>query len=93
MSTQDTIQETGFFKYAEENRFGIISMLLIFIGCLGGFTLSMGGLKSDATLIGLIITTMATLSLMLAVQPMRYVIYAAAAAVVVNILSLISLAF
>lgn len=92
MSTQDTIQETGFFKYAEENRFGIISMLLIFIGCLGGFTLSMGGLQSDATLIGLIVTTMATLSLMLAVQPMRYVIYAAAAAVVVNILSLISLA-
>jgi hypothetical protein len=93
MSSQDTIQETGFFKYAEENRFGIISMVLIFIGCLGGFTLSMGGLHSDVILIGLIVTTMATLSLMLAVQPMRYIIYATGAALAVNLISLISLAF
>lgn len=93
MSTHETTQETGIFKYAEENRFGVISMLLIFVGCVGGFTLSMGGLHSDAILIGLIVTTMATLSLMLAVQPMRYVIYAAGAALAVNILSLISLAF
>lgn len=93
MSTTNTTEETGIFKYAEENRFGVISMLLIFIGCVGGVTLSLGGLHSDATLIGLIVTTMATLSLMLAVQPMRYIIYAAGAALVVNLLSLISLAF
>lgn len=93
MSTTSNTEETGIFKYAEENRFGVISMLLIFVGCIGGITLSLGGLQSDATLIGLIVTTMATLSLMLAVQPMRYVIYAAAAALAVNIISLISLAF
>lgn len=93
MSTQISNNETGIFRYAEENRFGIISMLLIFIGCLGGLTLSFGGLHNDLILIGLIITTMGTLSLMLAVQPMRYVIYAAGAALAVNIISLISLAF
>lgn len=93
MSAQETTQETGIFKYAEENRFGVISFLLIFIGCIGAFTLSVGGLHNDATLIGLIVTTMATLSLMLAVQPMRYVIYGAVAALAVNIISLISLAF
>lgn len=93
MSTQVEKVETGFFKYAEENRFGIISMLLIFIGCLGGFTLSMGGLRSDAALIALIVCTMTTLSLMLAVQPMRYIIYAGIGSVVINILVLISLAF
>lgn len=93
MSSQDTTQETGFFKYAEDNRFGIISMLLIFVGCVGAFTLSMGGLHSDIILIGLIITTMTCLSLTLAVQPMRYVIYSAAAALAVNVLSLIVLAF
>lgn len=93
MSTQHLNQETGLIKYAEENRFGVISMLLIFIGCLGGFTLSMGGLHSDAALIALIISTMTTLSLILAVQPMKYVLYAAGVAAIINLLTLISLAF
>lgn len=72
-------------KNAEFNRFGIISVVLLIVGCLGGITVGMGAIEHLWSLIIVIVPTMTTLSLLLALAPMRYIIYATVVSVLIDI--------
>jgi hypothetical protein len=95
-STTTTVRNTqnslysNFIAYSEENRFGMISAILLIVGCAGGITVGMGGIGNDLALIALIASTMFCLSMILAVAPMKYVVGAGLAAAIIDILVLIT---
>lgn len=70
----------------EFNRFGWISMTLLVVGCLGGVTVGMGAIENTFALIAVVIPTMITLSLLLAVSPMKYIMTGAAVSVAVDMI-------
>lgn len=70
----------------EFHRFGLICAVLLVVGCLGGLTVGLGAVESVVALTIVVIPTMATLSLLLAVAPMKYILSAGAVSVVVDIL-------
>lgn len=70
--------------FGEINRFGVISMVLLVVGCLGGTTMVFGASRHLVTLIAVLIPTMATLSTCLAVAPMRLILLSFAAAVIID---------
>ena len=72
----------------EANRFGWISIVLLVVGCLGGMTVGLGALGSTAAIIVIVIPTMITLSLLLAVSPMRWIVSSALACVAIDLLFL-----
>lgn len=76
-------------KDAEFNRFGIVSMALLVVGCLGGIAVGMGAIEYLWSLIIVVIPTMTTLSLILALAPMRYIIYATVVSVLIDIILLV----
>ena len=71
------------------NRYGIISMLLLVVGCLGGIAVGLGGIDSVIQLILLVVPTMAALSMILAVAPMKYIVYSSLAAITIDIVILL----
>ncbi len=71
---------------ADFNRFGIISIVLLIVGCLGGIAVGLGAVESVVTLSMVVVPTMATLSLLLAVAPMKQILTAATIATVIDIL-------
>lgn len=82
----ETHTASEFSKASEFNRFGLISMILLIIGCLGGIAVGLGAINYTFTLILVVIPTMTTLSLLLAVSPMKWIINAAVACVVIDVL-------
>ena len=72
----------------EFNRFGWIAIILLVVGCLGGLTVGMGAIESTAALVAVVIPTMITLSLLLAVSPMKWVMTSTAVALSVDIILL-----
>lgn len=68
------------------NRYGIISMLLLVVGILAGIAVDSGAMHSTIELILLAITTMAALSMILAVAPMKYIVYSSIIAIIVDII-------
>ncbi len=90
MSNQ--IKTTGnaeeIFKNTEFNRFGLISAILMIVGCLGGLTIGMGAIEQVWMITLVVIPTMTTLSLLLAVAPMKFIIAAASGAVLIDLLFL-----
>jgi hypothetical protein len=75
--------------WADENRFGVISIALLIVGCLGGVTMNLGAVKETWSMIVVIIPTMLTLSLLLAVAPMKWILNALALSVIVDLLVLL----
>ena len=75
------------------NRYGIISMLLLVVGCGGGIAVGLGGLQSTIQLSFLVVSTMAALSMILAVAPMKYIVYTSFLAVLIDIVILLINAF
>lgn len=73
----------------EENRFAIISMVLLFVGCLGGLTVGYGAIHHTWQLIVVVIPTMITLSLLLAVAPLKQILNMAVISIVINTLILL----
>ena len=71
---------------ATEYRFGVIAISLLIIGCLGGVTMTFGAALHMWSLIAVIIPTMTTLSLLLAVAPMRWILNAFIVTVLVDTL-------
>jgi hypothetical protein len=71
------------------NRYGITSLLLLIIGCTGGIAVGLGGLNSTVQLSFLVVVTMAALSMMLAVAPMKYIVYTSIFAVIVDVIVLL----
>jgi hypothetical protein len=73
-------------KASEFNRFGLISVIILIIGCLGGVAVGLGAINYTFTLVLVVIPTMLTLSLLLAVAPMKWIISTGVVSVVVDVL-------
>ncbi|MFK7785686.1 MAG: hypothetical protein AB8B56_11250 [Crocinitomicaceae bacterium] len=82
-------QNYAWEKDAEFNRFGLITVFILIVGCLGGITVGMGAIDHLWSLILVVIPTMTTLSLLLAVAPMRYIFYATALSIAIDIILLV----
>jgi hypothetical protein len=74
------------FSDSEFNRFGLICVILTVVGCLGGIAVGLGAIKNVVSLSAVIIPTMATLSLLLAVSPMRWIMTAATVSVSLDLI-------
>lgn len=73
----------------EHNRFAIISAVLLIVGCLGGLTVGYGAIHSTYQLILIVVPTMTTLSLLLAVAPLKHILSLALLTTIINVLILI----
>lgn len=71
---------------SEFNRFGLICVILTVVGCLGGTAVGLGAITSTFALILVTIPTMLTLSLLLAVAPMKWIFTVSGIAVAVDVL-------
>lgn len=80
--------EEKIIRNAEFNRFGLISVVILVVGCLGGLTVGLGAVESTLALILVVVPTMATLSMLLAVAPMKYILTGAAISVIIDVLFL-----
>lgn len=74
------------FSDSEFNRFGLICMILTIVGCLGGIAVGLGAINNVVALSAVIVPTMATLSLLLAVSPMRWILGAATVCVSLDLI-------
>jgi hypothetical protein len=74
---------------SEYNRFGLIPILILLVGCLGGITVGMGAIKDTWALILVVLPTMLTLSLLLAVSPMKWIYKATGFTLVIDLLLII----
>jgi hypothetical protein len=74
---------------SEYNRFGLIAVLILLVGCLGGITVGMGAIKDTWALILVVLPTMLTLSLLLAVAPMKWIYRTASISVAIDVLLII----
>lgn len=84
--SSNTISQSNFYNNLEFNRFGWIAIILTVVGCLGGLTVGMGALQNTAALVVVVIPTMVTLSFLLAVSPMKWILNAAIISVLIDIL-------
>ncbi|MCT4581008.1 MAG: hypothetical protein N4A35_06280 [Flavobacteriales bacterium] len=73
------------FFDANLNRYGIMAILLLVVGCMGGIAVGTGGINSTTQLFLLAFSTMFSLSMMLAVAPMKWVIYSGIIAIVIDL--------
>ncbi len=88
MANLETPQK-GIYAKAEFNRFGLISVVLLVVGCMGGLTVGLGAVNEIWSLAVVVIPTMITLSLLLAVAPMRYILNSAAVACAIDMIFII----
>lgn len=87
MSTKSFEQNTEF------NRFGLISVILLIIGCMGGIAVGLGAINYIGTLVAVVVPTMLTLSFLLAVAPMKWIITSGSIAVAIDVLLILYFAF
>lgn len=73
-------------KNTEFHRFGLYAVILLVVGCTGGLAVGVGGVNSTLALIALVIPTMATLSLLLALAPMKALLTTSVIATIINLL-------
>lgn len=73
----------------EHNRFAIISIALLIVGCLGGLTVGYGAIQHTWQLLLIVIPTMTTLSLLLAVAPLKHILNMSIVSVVINTIILL----
>ena len=79
----------GFGAETEFNRFGLICVIITVVGCLGGIAVGLGAIQSTLALTAVILPTMATLSLLLAVAPMKQILIASSISVLIDILLIV----
>ncbi len=78
--------EANMVMESEFNRFGLISLILLIVGCLGGVAVGLGAIQYISTLILVIVPTMTTLSLLLAVAPMKWIWRSAVVSVSIDVI-------
>lgn len=81
------------FSESEFNRFGLICVILLIVGCLGGIAVGLGAINSVITLTLVVVPTMITLSMLLAVAPMKSIFTFAALATLIDLLLIIYFIF
>lgn len=69
----------------EQQRFGLMVVLILVVGCLGGIAVGTGALTQLFPLIILAFSTMLALSMMLAVAPIKAIVYSSVAAIIADI--------
>lgn len=79
----------AFWEKMEFSRFGIISMLVVFLGCVGGMAASYGAQDNTLKLALIAFPTIISLALVLAVAPMRAILYLSGVAVLLDLIILI----
>lgn len=85
----DQITATGekiFGINTEFHRFGLISAILLIVGVAGGLAVGLGAIESVWSLTLIVIPTMTTLSLLLAVAPMKYIIAAGGVSLILDVM-------
>lgn len=79
--------ETSSFQQTTEfNRFGLITVVILIIGCMGGIAVGMGAIDYIFTLAAVVFPTMITLSLVLSVSPMKWILTGTAVCVSIDLL-------
>jgi hypothetical protein len=84
-----TTTHSSFWDSLEFNRFGIMPIVLLIIGCVGGIAASFGAGTDVIKLSVIAFPTIIALAFMLAVAPMRVIIWTSAIAVVLDLLVII----
>lgn len=82
-----------FGKNTEFHRFGLISAVLLITGCLGGMAVGLGAVESTLATIIIVIPMMVTLSFLLAVMPMKYIMGAGIISALIDVLFIAYYAF
>ncbi|MCI5059152.1 MAG: hypothetical protein MRY83_23770 [Flavobacteriales bacterium] len=77
-------QKVSWEEKLEFNRFAIISMALLVVGCYGGVAVWSGAVTVLWQLIAVVIPTMGTLSMLLAVAPMKTIVRWSIVAIIVD---------
>ena len=77
------------FEDFEFYRYGIISILLLVFGTLAGAAVGLGAMSSAFEIALLVIPTMASLTMILAVAPMRSLIWTCLVAIGIDIIMII----
>jgi len=85
--------EQNVLKESEFNRFGLISIILLVVGCVGGIAVGLGAIKYVFTLVLVVVPTMMTLSLLLAVAPMKWIWRGAIISVSIDVLLILYFLF
>lgn len=85
VSAQNGFWDKMFNGNLEMNRYAIISAVLLIVGCLGGLTVGYGAIDHTWQLIVVVIPTMTTLSLLLAVSPLKWILNMAVISVLINV--------
>lgn len=80
---------SGFWQMMEFNRYGAIAMLLVILGCMGGFAASYAAGANEYKIALIVFPTILSLAFILAVMPMRLIIWASTIAVLLDIALLI----
>ena len=84
--------QTGFEKIlsgSETNRFGVIAIALLIVGCLGGVAVGLCAINNVISIILVVVPTMTTLSFLLAIAPMKWIYYAGISSVLIDILLIV----
>ena len=76
---------SDFWNNAEFYRFGIISMLIVIVTCLGGFAAALAVKESTFQLAMVVSSAMAVEALILAVMPMRAIFIASAISLIISL--------
>jgi hypothetical protein len=89
IETKSGFWDRFFAGGAEFNRYSILSAILLIVGCLGGLTVGLGAIDHTFQLILVVVPTMTTLSLLLALAPMKQILGIASATILIDIIILI----
>lgn len=79
-------EESSFIQTSEFNRFGLITLVILIIGCMGGIAVGMGAIDYVSTLAAIVFPTMITLSLVLSVSPMKWILTGTVACVFIDLI-------
>ena len=79
-------QNSKFWDDVEFSRYGIISILVLIVGCCGGIAASFGANADILQLALVAFPSIISLALILAVAPMRVIVYASVIAIILDII-------
>ena len=87
--SSNVISYSKFWSNLEDNRFGIIAMLVVIIGCSGGLSAAFGAQANTLKLALVAFPSIIALALVLAVAPMKVITYVSAIALIFDLVVLL----
>lgn len=86
--SSNVISHSQFWCNLEDNRFGIIAMLVVIIGCSGGLSAAFGAQADTLKLALVAFPSVVALALVIAVAPMKIITYVSAIALILDLIVL-----